>query len=425
MGRERLGPLTAFAEIIDVIHQAFGELGIVEEEERGGRIGHVDGTDRSVAVVLLREPKQVTVGSFHKLVGVDSLAVSQGTEFSIFLTTGLEGIVHHLDVEGGALLHECRILSESGQEGILDGLFAVAVPIGAEVLMEVLDREYVVVADHDLSGSLGSSSEVADYRHAAGSVIAGSADGGDLCSAGESLAEVGARTYSYIGSFLFGDEIEVTPVDAAVVTLLAEDILREGSGLEVEKTSVLEALGRGLLVGIVGSPERGCFEIDLHVVLLAVVGLDDISNIIDRAAHEVEVVKQERSHESQFQVHRTAGEAIDRAGGLDVGEVLDCSLREYGFWLLTLDDPELRLEIAFGLGRVDREDVLLLEGFYRSLGKGGEQVHVGPLSHPRHADIIEIIFSAGVASVDHEQLLPFCRCLDGDVLRHLSAPRLI
>ena len=55
---------------------------------RGRRIRHINRTDRTIAKILLGKKQQIPVFIFYKFVGRHRLAVSNGTKFCIFFSTG-------------------------------------------------------------------------------------------------------------------------------------------------------------------------------------------------------------------------------------------------------------------------------------------------------------------------------------------------
>ena len=262
VGRERLGPLSALAVIVDMVHEALCQYRIVEEEERSGRIGHVHGSDGAVAVVLLREPENVALRGLHELVGVDGLTIGQGAELRIFAAAGFLGISHELPVECIAALDEGGFLLHCRLKLLLDGRVALPVPVWAEILPEILNRVNVIVSDHYGARSLLRESESLAYCHAAVIVLAGIAHRLNVIAIPEGIPEVNGPADTCAGISGPGSEVEIAPVDAEIVSLLRKNLLALCAGLEILDIALQICLRDSFLPSLVASPLRGSLEID-------------------------------------------------------------------------------------------------------------------------------------------------------------------
>ena len=179
--REGFGPLAALGVVEYEVEQGLRQLGVVVEEQRRRGVGDIDRTDRAVAEVLLREPCQLALRRLDEFVCGDSLTVGQSAEFGILFSAGGVCLLHKLGVERGAALHERLVILGCGGELLGYRAVAVAVPVGADVLTEILYRIDVVVADHDISR------------------LALSADGAQRCGDGHTVALAAALDGAAVG----------------------------------------------------------------------------------------------------------------------------------------------------------------------------------------------------------------------------------
>ena len=76
---KRFFPFSAFTVIKDVVEQAFAQFGIVEQEQRRGRIGYIHCADRAVAEIFFRQKEQIAVRRFHQFVCGNRLSINQCT----------------------------------------------------------------------------------------------------------------------------------------------------------------------------------------------------------------------------------------------------------------------------------------------------------------------------------------------------------
>ena len=56
-------------------HHGFFQVWIINEEQRGGRIGQIDCIDTTITVILFREPHQVTFFVCEKFMGGNHLTI--------------------------------------------------------------------------------------------------------------------------------------------------------------------------------------------------------------------------------------------------------------------------------------------------------------------------------------------------------------
>ena len=75
VGSKLLAPLAAEAIFEDAGHHGLLELIIVDEEERCGGVGEVDGVDAAVGVVFLREEEKSSAVVLEEFMGSDNLTV--------------------------------------------------------------------------------------------------------------------------------------------------------------------------------------------------------------------------------------------------------------------------------------------------------------------------------------------------------------
>ena len=166
--------------------------------------------------------------------GVDALAVCQGAELGVFPAAGLLGFSHQVAVECLAAFHQLLVITLCCCEHVEDGLVAVAVPVGAEVLAKVLDRIDVVVTYQNVA--FLASFDGLDYRHAAFGVVA--LDYVEVAAVYEGLAQLLACADAGLSACCA--HVEPAPVYAQVVTFAGQDVLRSASGLYPDAAVLLE-----------------------------------------------------------------------------------------------------------------------------------------------------------------------------------------
>ena len=81
----------------------------------------------------------------------DRLPISQGAQLGILLSTDCHRLRHHRRVERPAATHRLRIGRIALLESLLDGDLTLMCPVGRTVLVEILDRLDVVVADQRMT----------------------------------------------------------------------------------------------------------------------------------------------------------------------------------------------------------------------------------------------------------------------------------
>lgn len=88
-------------------------------------------------------------------------------------------------------------------------------------------------------------------------------------------------------------QVEIAPIDADIVALLAQDFLVLTSGCQYgHATGCLPFLGDERLARIVQAPSGRQAEIDFGRMFLIVVEIDFVVNISDRTAHQAQIVHQ-------------------------------------------------------------------------------------------------------------------------------------
>ena len=111
--------------------------------------------------------------------------------------------------------------------------------------------------------------------------------------------------------FLGRCQIEMSPVNPDIIALGLQHRLIDRTGHRILKSFGFQNDRRlNSLSGHVGCPGRSGFEVELHIVRLPVGRFYLIGNIIDRTAHQVQVVHQQRSRKDHLQGHRSASKGI-------------------------------------------------------------------------------------------------------------------
>ena len=316
-------PATALAVLVDEVHKGFGQLGIVVEEEGRRGVGDIYGANRAVRETLLREQCKVALRGFDKFVGSNGLAVGQSAHLGILATTCLDSLGHHLAVELVAFLHQLGVVVGCQSKLLANGTLAATIPIGAHILAEILNRENIIVANHNVVADLFlvNGAERACNGHLA-TVVGGS----NLSALGKCFAERESVANGVGRCSLVGCHIEVTPVDTHIVALTFEDGLLDGATLNVVEALVAEDFACGLLCRGILCPMNVGLEVDLYLVVGTIVGANCVGDVVHGPRNEFEVVGQQRSRESQAQIYGTASEVVGGAGGLNIYRGLSGSL---------------------------------------------------------------------------------------------------
>ena len=403
VGREGLGPASAFAVIVDVVHDALEQLRVVVEEDGRRGVGDVDRSDQTAAVVLLREEEQLAVGSLDQLVGGERLAVGQGAQLGILLAAGCGCLLHQRPIEGVAAVDQFVVLLVGGAEFIDDRVCSVGIPVGAQILAEVLDRVDVVVADEPFAMGLASCSEVAVDGHCGLFVFAR-----DGFGSGTSLDEGAAQLFAGAdgrrgGRIIVRSQQEVAPVDSQIVALLGQNVLLLASGLDEEQSVLSEPLGNRLLIGIIEGPAGRCLEIELRLMILAVVRRDGIGDVVYRAADQLQLLGHEGCREGKPQIDPSADERIVCLRGLDINPGLPGRLFEHRVPVLLDEQPEIEQSVSNRIPAVGRNQVFTLfealDGLFREL-------HLGILvaGDARLVDLDAVDVEFGVVVVREHQI---------------------
>ena len=93
MGRKVKLPHIAAGKLVDRTHHAPYQFGIVEQEQRNGRIAYVHGSGTAVGEAFLGDEQYLSFGVHGNLMGSDSLTVADFADFRIFFAAGPDSIV--------------------------------------------------------------------------------------------------------------------------------------------------------------------------------------------------------------------------------------------------------------------------------------------------------------------------------------------
>ena len=137
--RERERPAARPGVVEDRDDLRLQQVRVQQQEERRRRVDHVDRADAAVAEVLLREHEELPLRPVDQRVRRQALAVGQGRQQGVFPAAGGLEVGHQLLVEGPAAIHQRLVIGLGGLEQT-GRVQAVASPVGAELLAEVLDR---------------------------------------------------------------------------------------------------------------------------------------------------------------------------------------------------------------------------------------------------------------------------------------------
>ena len=332
VGCEVEAPAVALAIVEDRGAHALHELGVVEEEERCGGIGQVDGVDASVGVVLLREEEQVALLVLEYLVRCDAMAIGGAEDFCVLVVAGGEAVVVDNLVLHLAAVHDFVVAVLELGEGLLDGL-AVTCPVAFVVDVHVAHVVDFVVAEHHVAAGLADLAKVVhegELRHLA-LVGAGVGSGalGELACGGKGGG--GELLVGHGDGAVHVGQVEVAPVDGDEVAGLAQHLLFLAAALDVSALAVADDGGRGGLTVVVDGELGRRAEVELHVVLLFVGRTDLIGDEVDGCGHEVDIVHEEGCGEDEVEVDAAAPEGVVGAGGQDVacglyGQLLGCGV---------------------------------------------------------------------------------------------------
>lgn len=243
------------------------------------------------------------------------LTIGQRAEFGVLLASRLGGVAHQLGVETLATLLERAVVVGRRRELHLDGAVALTVPVGADVVAEVLYRIYVVVAQHHVSFD-GLGAHLADsvaQNHLR--ALAAALDG---ASVGEFATHHDGIAHRAAARRLVGSHEEVAPVDAQVVAFAGEDILVDGAALDIVEARVVVALDGAFLSRRVARPVGRSLEVDLHVMLGAVVGLRLVRYVVHGTRYQLGILQKQGRGKGQAQIDSAAGEIVNGARGLHV-----------------------------------------------------------------------------------------------------------
>ena len=332
VGRIRFVPTAAFGKLEDGCQQSFGQGGVVFQEDRRGRIGHIDRSDKAAGIVLLGEPQQFTRGRLHQFVGCNGLPISQGAEFGILPAALFQRLLVEFQVEGAATAHQGLVFFVGQDELLFDAALPVAVPVRRQVLSEILEGvPAIVITQHDLARNSFHR------RH---------------------LAHPVQVAIFHGGGPVFGRHQEAAPVDADIVPASCQRFLDRVRCLQPHQTVLFVRIQhRGFAHDIVQGPGGTGLQAQDHIVLFAVPRTNGIREVVDRAAQQVQVLHQQRSREIYRQLHRPAFEPIMGGGCLHVGHQLPRGLRPRLRLLVAHNQAKVQQGPADGIGTVGFQDV--------------------------------------------------------------------
>lgn len=342
----------------------------------------------------------------------NGLPIGQGAEFGIGAAAGLLRFLHHLAVELLAALQQGVVFIGCGLEFAADAVVALPVPVGAEVLAEVLDRVDVIVSEqHVVADGVGSHlSEIVDIGQGYGllehvfspnarSTFGQGSRGGECLLRG---VVVGQGEFSLAGR---GGEVEVSPVDADVVALLAEDLLLDGSRAQILHTLFAAGFGDDGLARIVDG-QLGCgFEVELYVVTGLIDGTDLPREVVHRTREQLQIIHQQRGGEDHLDLDASAEERVDGPCGENADGFLFGHQPESLVGALA-EEPEI------DIGSADRVVAVSGDGYFAGFERGGgfgreglADVALPDVAGVGHLDTVDIEFEDVVVRIFEDELL--------------------
>ena len=233
---------------------------VEEEKDRSGGVEDVDCGDAAVGEIFLCEEHGVAVGVGDEFVSGDGLAIGEDGDCSVVIAAGFDEVGGEFGVEGRGAGFEVGILRFGFVEHLFDG-HVVALPVGAEISLEVLDGVALGVRNEEMpcDGLGGDGAKIEDRREMGGGAVrclgyVHRVADGELPGGGESL---GGMRCDGGGVILVARnrETEVAPVDTQVVSGAVEDLLVLGAdGEDIERRGLVAERGDGL-AGVVDGDE--------------------------------------------------------------------------------------------------------------------------------------------------------------------------
>ena len=259
------------------------------------------------------------------------MAIGGAKHFGIFVVAGSKAVIVDNLILRLAAGHNVVIVFLELGESLLDGL-AVASPIAFVIDIHIAHIINLVVAKHHVAAGLGDRSEVVhvgQLRHLAffGAGVWNSAFGQSACSdkgRGRELLIGDSNRAIHIG------QVEVAPVDGNQIPSLAQNLLVFASALDVLTLSVADDGSNGCLAVVIDCQFGRCAEVELHIVLLLVVGTNLVGDEVDGSGHQLNIIHQEGRSKDEVEVNSAASECIvgtcrqDVKGGLGGQSLASC-----------------------------------------------------------------------------------------------------
>ena len=225
------------------------------------------------------------------------------------------------------------------------GIIAVAAPVRAQVLFEILDGEFVVIGEHEPAGD-GVGGDLAEVEieseplrtavivRSEGIRSARRADGpisGPEFRRGASVLPKPCRlgslkTVQRGCSWVVSCHVQFAPIDAKVIAPFSQHRLFDRANAQHLKPRNFALECMHLLCPHVDGDFRRSVEIHLRFVFLAVRRLRLPAHVGHRPRVNHQIIRQRGGHESQRQPHALAFEGINRSRGQN----FDLCLRHRG-----------------------------------------------------------------------------------------------
>ena len=226
VGGEVIEPDFGFRILENGAQHTLDQLGVVDEEEGDGGVGHVDRSGAAVTEALLGNEEHLALGVVAGLVRADDLAVGEGQQLGVlFVSRGGHGVVPDGLGEGLAAGENGLVVGE----GLLDGGLNRAVglpPAAVHRLVKIFEGVDVVVSDREEGRAFAQVGRHADVV-GRGAVLVDQVDGG------------------HGGVLSRNRAVEIAPVDAQVVARFIQGMLEDAAHLGAGQAGDGHRLVRG------------------------------------------------------------------------------------------------------------------------------------------------------------------------------------